>query len=320
MKVLVTGATGFVGSHVVERLLEQTDHEVVGLSRSLRHVVSWRSDTPRLTLRTADLNEPTSVDQAIADICPDAVIHLAGQPLEPLSWQDPAATFRLNVIGQIHLFEAMLKANIRPRVVLGGSALMYGLVKDEENPIGEDQPSRPTSPYAVSKLAADYLGYQYFISRQLPVLRLRPFNQIGPRQSPDFLVAAFAKQIAEIETGRREPTIRVGNLTSERDFTDVRDAAAAYCLALERGEPGEPYNVGSGRALSGQFILDSLLAMSSMAISVQPDPQRFRPVDLPRIVCNAGKFRAATGWAPTFPIETSLGDTLNWWRQETSRS
>jgi len=320
MRVLVTGATGFVGSHVVEHLLANTEHEVVGLSRSLRHVATWQASTARLTLRTADLNEPGSVDKAIEDVRPDAVIHLAGQPLEPVSWQDPAATFRINVIGQINLFEALLKANLPARTVIGGSALMYGLVKEDENPITEDQPPRPTSPYAVSKLAADFLGYQYFVSRKLPVLRMRPFNQIGPRQSPDFMVAAFARQIAEIEAGRREPVLRVGNLTSARDFTDVRDAAAAYCLALERGEPGEPYNVGTGTARTGQSILDALLALSRADIRVEPDPERFRPVDLPRIVADSSKFRRAAGWAPTYPIERSLQDTLHWWRQEISRS
>ena len=320
MRVLVTGATGFVGSHVVEHLLRSTDWEIVGLSRSLRHVGSWREPSPRLSLRTADLNEPGSVDALMAEVRPDGVIHLAGQPLEPISWSDPAATFRLNVIGQIHLFEAMLKANIRPRTVIGGSALMYGPVKDDENPITEDQPLRPSSPYAVSKLSADYLGYQYFVSRSLPVLRLRPFNQIGPRQSPEFMVASFARQIAEIEAGRREPVVRVGNLNSARDYTDVRDAAAAYCVATERGEPGEAYNVGSGEARSGQFVLDHLLALSSAPIRVESDSNRFRPVDLPRIVCDASKFRRATGWAPAIDIETSLLDTLNWWRQETARS
>ncbi|HVA25154.1 MAG TPA: GDP-mannose 4,6-dehydratase [Chloroflexota bacterium] len=320
MRVLVTGATGFVGSHVVDHVLEHTGWEVVGLSRSLRHVTAWGRTMPRLSLRTADLNEPGSVDALMAEVRPDAVIHLAGQPLEPLSWQDPAATFRLNVIGQVHLFEAMLKAGIRPRTVIGGSALMYGLVKDEENPIDEDQPLRPTSPYAVSKLSADFLGYQYFISRKLPVLRMRPFNQIGPRQSPEFVVAAFAKQIAEIEAGHREPVIRVGNLTSVRDFMDVRDAASAYCLAVERGEPGEAYNVGSGEGRTGQFVLDQLLAMSSATIRVETDPERFRPVDLPRIVCDATKFRRASGWAPAIAIETSLRDTLHWWREELSRS
>jgi GDP-4-dehydro-6-deoxy-D-mannose reductase len=320
LRVLVTGATGFVGSHVVEHLLAHTDWQVVGLSRSLRHVTSWRERMPRLELRTADLNEPAGVDVLIAEIRPDAIIHLAGQPLEPVSWQDPAATFRINVIGQINLFEALLKAGIRPRTVIGGSALMYGLVKDEENPVSEDQPARPSSPYAVSKLSADYLGYQYFVSRDLPVLRMRPFNQIGPRQSPDFMVASFAKQIAEIEAGLREPVLRTGNLTSERDFTDVRDAAAAYCTAVERGAAGEAYNVGSGEARSGQSVLDALLGMSVGSIRAETDPQRFRPVDLPRIVCDASKFRRATGWAPAISFEDSLRDTLHWWRKEIARS
>jgi GDP-4-dehydro-6-deoxy-D-mannose reductase len=318
--VLVTGATGFVGSHLVEHLLAHTEWEIAGLSRSLRHVASWARSVPRVRLHTADLLEPGSVDQIVAEVQPDAVVHLAGQPLEPVSWQDPAATFRLNAIGQINLFEALLKAGLRPRTVIGGSALIYGLVKDEENPIGEDQPPRPTSPYAVSKLAADFLGYQYFVSRQLPVLRMRPFNQIGPRQSPDFAVAGFAKQIAEIEAGRHQPVLQVGNLTSARDYTDVRDAAAAYCAALERGEPGEAYNLGTGEARTGQFVLDRLLEMSSTEIRVEADPKRFRPVDLPRIVCDGSKFRRATGWQPAISIETSLRDTLDYWRTEISRS
>jgi GDP-4-dehydro-6-deoxy-D-mannose reductase len=318
--VLVTGATGFVGSHVVERLLDHTDWQIVGLSRTLRHVSGLQPVRPRVEVRAADLNEPASIEQLVADVRPDAIVHLAGQPLEPISWLDPGATFRLNVIGQINLFEAVLKAGLHPRTVIAGSALIYGLVKDEENPIDEDQPPRPASPYAVSKLAADFLGYQYWVSRELPVVRLRPFNQVGPRQSPEFAASGFAKQIAEIEAGKREPVLRVGNLTSARDFTDVRDAAAAYLLAIERGDPGEAYNVGTGEAHTGQFILDCLLHMSSATIEVVPDPQRFRPVDLPRIVCDATKFKRATGWKPTIPIETSLADTLNWWRQEISRS
>ncbi|HEX6512922.1 MAG TPA: GDP-mannose 4,6-dehydratase, partial [Chloroflexota bacterium] len=289
MRVLITGATGFVGSHVVDHLLERTRHEVIGLSRSLRHTGNLQHKSPRLSLRTADVNEPGTLAQLIEEVRPEAVIHLAGQPLEPISWQDPAATFRLNVIGQINLFEGLLNAYLRPRTVLGGSALMYGLVKEEDNPISEDQPLRPSSPYAASKLAADFLGYQYFVSRDLPVLRMRAFNQAGPRQSPEFVVSSFARQIAEIEAGRREPVLRVGNLSSVRDYMDVRDAAAAYCLALERGEPGEAYNIGSGEGHSGQFLLDRLLAMSKAQIAVERDPARFRPVDLPRIVCDARK-------------------------------
>lgn len=319
MLVLITGATGFVGSHLVDHLLAETDWHLASVSRSLRHV-EYAPPSARLRFYAADLTEPSTIEQVIGDLKPDGIIHLAGQPLEPAAWRDPAATFRLNVIGQINLFEAAIKAGLRPRTVLGGSALIYGIVKPEENPIDEDQPPRPTSPYSVSKLAADYLGYQYWVSHQLPVVRLRPFNQIGPRQSPDFVVSDFAKQIAEIERGAAQPVLRVGNLAAQRDFLDVRDAASAYRLALQDGAPGEAYNIGSGEAHSVQELLDIMLGMTSVPIRVEVDQAKFRPIDLPRIVCNAGKFRSKTGWQPRLPLQTSLRDTLDYWRQKTARS
>ena len=319
MLVLITGATGFVGSHVVDYLLAATDWQLAGVSRSLRHADNLTANA-RFRLHTADLNEPASIEEVVGDLKPDAVIHLAGQPLEPVSWRDPAATFRLNVIGQINLFEAMLKTGTKPRTVVGGSALIYGLVKDEENPITEDQPPRPTSPYAVSKLAADYLGYQYWISRDLPVMRMRPFNQIGPRQSPEFAVAGFARQIAQIEAGLTEPVLRVGNLAAARDVTDVRDAAAAYRLALESGRGGEPYNIGSGQAHTMDALLQQLLSLSRADIRVAQDPARLRPVDLPRIVCDGSKLRRETGWQPAISIGVSLQDTLDYWRGRTAKA
>lgn len=316
MLVLITGATGFVGSHLVDHLLATTDWEVVGLSRSLRHATELKTPSSRLTVWTADLTEPASIDHAVEEIRPDGVIHLAGQPLEPLSWKDPGATFRLNLIGQLNLFEAIVKTGRRPPVVIGGSALMYGLVEEGDNPVNESQPLRPASPYAVSKLAADYLGYQYFVSHQLPVIRMRPFNQVGPRQSPDFAIPAFARQIAEIESGRREAVLRVGNLSAVRDFMDVRDAAVAYRLALGSGQPGEAYNLGSGQGRTIEFMLQRLLDLSSLPIRVETDPARLRPVDLPRIVCDASKFSAQTNWKPSISIETSLADTLDYWRRQ----
>lgn len=320
MIVLVTGATGFVGSHLVEHLLAATDWQIVGVSRSLRHRQNIEGSDRRFELRMADLNEPGLIEQVVAEVRPDGVIHLAGQPLEPISWKEPAATFRMNVIGQINLFEAILKAGIRPRTVISGSALMYGLVKDEDNPIDEDQPLRPASPYAVSKIAADYLGYQYWVSRQLPVMRMRQFNQIGPKQSPDFALSGFARQIAVIETGKEPPLLRVGNLTAARDYTDVRDAVVAYRLALVKGQGGEAYNVGSGQAHVMESLLRRLLALSTTEIRVEPDPARFRPIDLPRIVCDASKLRRDTGWQPAISIEQSLAETLHYWRSEISRS
>jgi len=197
-----------------------------------------------------------------------------------------------------------------------GSADEYGMVRPEELPIDEDTPLRPHNPYAVSKVVQDMLGYQYFASHGLHVVRVRPFNHIGPRQSPAFVTAAFAKQIAEAEAGRNPPIVKVGNLEAKRDFTDVRDMVAAYHLALSKGEPGEVYNIGSGIARSIEEVLDILLAESKIELTVQEDPARLRPSEVPMVACDARKFRACTGWEPHIPLEESLRDTLDYWREE----
>lgn len=316
MRVLITGATGFVGSHLVEHLLDTTDWELVGVSRTMDHIRNVEHLLPRLRLQVADCDDPASIERAVDSVQPDAVIHLAGQASESQSWKSPAATFIDNVVGEINLFQALIKANLRPRTLVFGSAVVYGTVKPEENPVGENQTLRPMSPYAVSKIAADYLGYQYFASHQMPVVRIRPFNQIGPRQSPEFVVSAFAKQIAEIEGGSREPVLKVGNLRAVRDFVDIRDTMVAYKLLLDRGQAGEAYNIGSGVGHTVQELLERLLALSTKRIRVEQDPSLMRPVDVPLILADTSKLRAATGWSPAIPIEKSLEDTLNYWRSK----
>jgi GDP-4-dehydro-6-deoxy-D-mannose reductase len=200
-------------------------------------------------------------------------------------------------------------------VLIAGSADEYGMIRPDELPVNETTPLRPYNPYAVSKVAQDLLGYQYFASHGLPVVRVRPFNHIGPRQSPAFVTSDFAKQIAEIELDLREPKLRVGNLDARRDFTDVRDMVQAYHLALERGEPGEVYNLGAEQAYSIEQVLEMLLELSDVKIEVVQDTTRLRPTDVPVVVSDCSRFRQSTGWRATVSMEDSLRDILDYWRE-----
>lgn len=200
-----------------------------------------------------------------------------------------------------------------------GSADEYGLVGEEDLPMDEGTPLRPLSPYAVSKIAQDYLGYQYHLSRGMDVVRVRPFNHIGPRQALGFVVADFASRIALIEAGLEDPVLRVGNLAARRDFTDVRDIARAYYLALAKGATGEVYNVGASRSYAIREVLDRLLAMSEAPVQIEVDPGLVRPSDVPIRVCDCRRFRADTGWEPEYDLSTSLRDALNYWRDAVRR-
>jgi GDP-4-dehydro-6-deoxy-D-mannose reductase len=208
----------------------------------------------------------------------------------------------------------LVKLGAKPRVLVVGSNEEYGLVRPEDLPLNENSPLRTNNPYAVSKVAQDWLGLAYFLSHRIPVVRLRPFNHIGPRQSENFVVPAFARQIAMIEAGQQESVIRVGNLTARRDFTDVRDMVQAYCLAVVKGQPGEVYNIGSGRSHAIHEILDILISYSRVSVRIEQDPARMRPSDTPEIRCDARKFYQATGWQPTIPLEQTLQDVLDDWR------
>jgi len=210
--------------------------------------------------------------------------------------------------------EEIRAQGLKPKILIVGSADEYGLAKPEDNPLSENQPLLPVSPYGLSKLAQDLMGYVYYKSYGLPIVRVRPFNHIGPRQSPQFVVPAFAKQIAEAEANLAEPVVRVGNLSAKRDFTDVRDMVKAYWLALQKGDLGEVYNLGSGKAYEIGWVLKTLISMSKKEIRIKIDPSRLRAADLPVTMCNQQKFAAQTSWKPTFSIEETLLETLNYWR------
>jgi GDP-4-dehydro-6-deoxy-D-mannose reductase len=313
-RVLITGVTGFAGSHLVDYLLTRGDCEIVGIQR-------WRSRTEniehfqdKITLLECDLRDAFSTQDTVAKARPDFVFHLAAQSFVPTSWTAPAESLSTNVVGQVNLFEAIRKLDIKCRVQIACSSEEYGLVLPDEVPIKETNPLRPLSPYAVSKVAQDLLAYQYWMSWKLDSVRTRGFNHEGPRRGPVFVASDFAKQIADIEKGRKPPVLRVGNLDAKRDFTDVRDMVRGYWLALEKCEPGEVYNLCSGKAWSIRDVLDRLLGMSKTKITVQQDPARLRPSDVPILLGDASKFRKVTGWETTIPFEQTLADMLEYWR------
>ena len=320
MRLLITGITGFVGSHMAEYALAH-GAEVFGSSR-------WRSRTeniehlrPQIRLIECDLRDLASVRCLLETTEPTHVVHLAAQSFVGASWQTPAETLSTNIISQVNLLEGIRRFTIAPRVLVVGSSEEYGLVHPDELPIRESNPLRPLSPYAVSKVAQDMMGYQYFMSYRLPIIRTRAFNHEGPRRGEVFVTSNFAKQVAEIEAGLREPIISVGDLTPRRDFSDVRDIVRGYWLLLERGEPGEVYNLCSGRSWAIQQVLDFLLDQSRVRkIAVEIDPARLRPSDVMILEGDPSRIRKATGWEGEIPFERTLKDLLAYWRQRTMSS
>jgi GDP-4-dehydro-6-deoxy-D-mannose reductase len=261
------------------------------------------------------MRDAAGVRRLLRAVRPDRIFHLAAQSYVPTSWLAPAETLAGNVLGQVNLFEALRDLGLPARVHVAGSSEEYGLVLPQEVPIREDGPLRPLSPYGVSKVTQDLLAYQYWKSYQLHVVRTRGFNHTGPRRGEVFVTSNFARQVAEIEKGLREPVVWVGNLESIRDFTDVRDMVRAYWLALERGQAGEVYNICSGRGYSARQVLDILLGLAHVKVEVREDPARMRPSDVTLLVGDCGKFRAATAWEPTIPFEVTLKDLLEHWRK-----
>ncbi len=320
MRVLITGITGFVGSYMAEHALA-CGAEVYGSSR-------WRSKTEnidrlrgKITLIESDLRDLSSVRALLETSNPDYVIHLAAQSFVGASWQAPAETLSTNIISQVNLLEAIRGLKMAPRFLAIGSSEEYGFVHPDELPIKETNPLRPLSPYAVSKVAQDMMGYQYFKSYGLPIIRTRAFNHEGPRRGDVFVTSSFAKQVAEIEVGEREPVIFVGDLKPRRDFSDVRDVVRGYWLLLERGEPGEVYNLCSGRSWSIRQVLDFLLDQSrAKNVTVTVDPARLRPSDVMVLEGDATRMRKTTGWEPEIPLERTLRDLLGYWRQRTMSS
>jgi GDP-4-dehydro-6-deoxy-D-mannose reductase len=311
---LVTGAAGFAGSHLLERLAAQTDGRLVAWRRPStvgnEATPAWNPPGDRIEWDEIDLLDKTAVFGAVSHLRPARVYHCAGAAHVGRAWQSTEPTFATNVRGTHHLIEALRAAGCRDaRVLIPSSSLVYAA---SDAPIPEEHPLLPGNPYALSKLAQELVGVEN--TGGPAVLVARAFNHIGPRQDPFFAASGFARRIADIEAGRWSPEISVGNLEARRDLTDVRDTVHAYQLILERGRPGRPYNVCSGRAVSIREVLDMLLAQAAVPIRVVPDPARYRPNDQPLVVGDPRRIQEELGWSATIPLESTLNDLLEYWR------
>ena len=315
MRALITGAEGFAGGHLVRYLrAEEPGWELYGTAFS-----SDEASSPLDGVFRLDLRDPDAVRAMLGQARPDYIYHLAAQAFVPRSFEDPWDTLENNIRSQLNLLQGMLELDLRPRFLVVSSSEVYGTVSPDALPITEDFPLKPSNPYSVSKVAQDMLGLQYHLSHELPVIRVRPFNHIGPGQNASFVAPAFAIQIARIELGLQEPVIEVGNLLTQRDFTDVRDVVRAYHFALTRGRSGAVYNVCSGRAYSIQQLLHILLSYSKASVQVLVDPRRLRGVDRPVVLGSAARLQEETGWQPAIPFHQSLHDVLVECRERVAR-
>ncbi|OGD83472.1 hypothetical protein A2165_01745 [Candidatus Curtissbacteria bacterium RBG_13_40_7] len=313
-KALITGVAGFVGSHLSEYLLSQKI-SVYGFfhpSHSIENILHLKD---KINLVPCDILDKKNLQPQTSEINPDYVFHLAAFSSPADSFKNPKDTLTNNILGQLNLLEGLLRAKSKAQILIVGSGDEYGDIEKKYLPADEQTPLAPTSPYAVSKVAQDMLGLQFFLHSRLHIIRVRPFNHIGPRQSRAFVVPAFASQIAALEK-EGHGTIKVGNLESWRDFTDVRDMVRAYLLALEKGVPGEVYNIGSGKPIKISDLLNKLISLSKAKIEVDQDKNLFRPVDIKKIYCNFSKFQSQTGWTPKIPLSKTLSDTIKYERDK----
>jgi len=320
-KILITGITGFAGSALADYLLEKEDIEIYGLKRwnleklrDVRHLL----DNKRVKLLDCDITDPIGTRNIIEKIKPNKIFHLAAESFVSPSWLHPSHYMDVNFKGTVNLLDAIRQTGINPRFLIPGSGEEYGEIQESELPISEETILRPVNPYAVSKVAQDLIGFVYFKSYGLNVIRTRAFNHEGPRRDNVFGVPWYAYQIARIEAGKQEPVVRVGHIEDKRNFTHIRDLVEAYWLAMEHCQPGELYLIGSDESAhvyTFREVLNKLIEMSSVKdIKIEQDPEFVRPTSVPRLIGDTKKFRELTGWSPKIPFEKILEDTLEYWR------
>lgn len=319
MRILITGITGFVGSHLAQYIINLKDnHEIFGISR-------WRSPKDNLAdiynkvnLADADLCDLSALIRHIKAIKPDVIFHLAAQSYVLTSFNSPIQTLWTNVIGTTNLLEAVRINEVSPVIHICSSSEVYGQVDKNDVPIKENCPFQPASPYAVSKVGEDMVALQYWISYKIKTIRTRMFTHTGPKRGDVFAVSFFAKQIAAAELGLKNPIINVGNLNSVRTFCDVRDAVRAYWLLVNKCKPGEVYNIGGNRTMTVGEALDMLLSFSNKKFKVEVEQKLIRPSDVTLQIPCVDKFKKETGWEPEIPFEKTLKDILEYWRKELS--
>lgn len=315
-RVLITGITGFVGSHLADYLLENTDYKIFGLKRvnsTLRNINHIQN---KITLINGDLIDQTSLISALRISKPDQIYHLAALSWVTPSWDLPGAYMQVNAIGTINLFEALRITKYNPRILVSCTPEEYGDVPKKLIPITEETILAPVNLYAASKVAQDAACQAYYASYNFKIIRTRAFNHEGPRRDKLGALASFAYQIAQIEKGLQKSTIKVGNLNAKRNFTDVRDMVKAYYLAIEKGIPGELYLIGSNQIYTMKECLEMLISLSPMKnkITYKVESSRLRPTELRILIGKFDKFEQLTNWKPKIKFEKTLEATLNYWR------
>lgn len=316
-RVLITGSTAFVGSHLADRLTRLEGYEVHGLKRA-RSPELWMND--KVTYHVGDITDQTAMSSLIEDLQPEYIYHLAAQSFVPLSWEAPTMTLQTNVNGSLNILEAVRQhSGPNTRVVMAGTSEEYGYVTPDECPITEHQPLRPFSPYGASKVAMDLLCQVYAKSYDMQVMVTRAFNHTGPRRGQEFVTSKIARQLAMIYLGQCEPVIELGNTGAVRDFSDARDIVRAYLMVAELGTPGEVYNIGSGNGRPISNVLDTLVEISGLqGIEIQHNAKFMRPADVPLLVCDSTKIRQQIGWEPKIEFNQTMTDLYNYWLERLS--
>jgi len=309
-KALIIGAAGFVGSYLMKEL-----HDFHGMEVHATKLPHEQLSPEIASIYNLDILDKEDIISLLFEIRPDYIFHLAAQSSVGIAWRNPGLTVDINVKGSINVMDAVRELFYKPRVLLIGSGEEYGQIQPEETPVKEDNLLRPGNIYAATKACQNMIGNIYSKAYNMEVMMVRAFNHIGPGQAPIFVVSDFCKQVAEIESGLREPVMMVGNLAALRDFTDVRDVVKAYPKLILNGLPGDTYNVGSGKARAIRDILDIILSRSTTDIKVEIDQNKIRPVDVPIIEADITKLNELTGWKPEIPIEQTIQETLDYWRK-----
>lgn len=308
-KGLVIGAAGFVGKYLINEMRS------AGIEPHATKLPHEKLENMPAKLYDLDITEREEVVSLLFEVRPDYIFHLAAQSSVGLAWKNPWLTVDVNIKGSLNVLDATRELYYKPRILLIGSGEEYGHIQPGETPIVETNLLRPGNIYAATKACQNMIGNIYSKAYDMELIMVRAFNHIGPGQAPMFVVSDFCKQVAEIEKGLREPVMKVGNLAARRDFTDVRDVVKAYVKLVQTGEPGETYNVGSGNAREIRAILDLITSMSRTPIQVEVDPNKLRPVDVPIIEADITKINRITGWKPEIPLEQTIRETLDYWRE-----